>query len=275
VQVEAHAPILCPSCGKQFRWKPELAGRRARCKCGGVIAIPAEPAPKVEAEEADYDFAPAEPQAPARNVPASADRPGLSPAAAAEVLQRLGRATAEVPRGSERLLDDTPSVEETFRLSVLRDVVLPSLLIVAGVALAFVEAMKAGPNPAPTVAAAMPVVAIKLALGVALVLGGMFLSVVVAEVCFIGPVGLTALKLTGIAVGVASVYGLLCYALGDTAGAAAGTFASVALYGVLYALLMRLDLKDTSICVIITWIVVTGANYIAYKVQGWRTESWV
>ena len=117
--------------------------------------------------------------------------------------------------------------------------------------------------------------AIKLALGVVIVLGGMFLSVVVAEVCLIGPVGFTACKLTGIAVGVASVYGLLCHALGDTAGAAAGTFAAVALYGVLYALLMRLDLKDTSICVIITWIVVTAANYIAYKIEGASKDSWI
>jgi hypothetical protein len=75
--------------------------------------------------------------------------------------------------------------------------------------------------------------------------------------------------------GVASVYGLLGYAFGDTAGAAAGTFASVALYGVLYALLMRLDVKDTSICVIITWILVTAANYVAYKVERWSRDNWV
>ena len=90
-----------------------------------------------------------------------------------------------------------------------------------------------------------------------------------------GPIPLTAFKLTGIAVGVASVYGLLCYALGDTAGAAAGTFAAVALYGLLYWLLMRLDLKDTAICVIITWILVTAANYIAYKIEGASKDSWV
>jgi len=282
VPVETHPPVLCPSCGKQFRWKPELAGKRAKCKCGGVIAIPAPPAPAPPAgDEDEYDIAPtAAPVVPRSTAPAQpaapADsQPGLSPAAAAAVLQRLGRTAAEVPRAKERLLDDGPSVEEAFKPSILRDFVLPSILILAGVALSFVEAMKAGQTPAPTIAAAVPIVAMKLVLGVVLVLGGMFLSVVVAEVCFIGPIPLTAFKLTGIAVGVASVYGLLCYALGDTAGAAAGTFAAVALYGLLYWLLMRLDLKDTAICVIITWILVTAANYIAYKIEGASKDSWV
>ena len=33
----------CPSCGKQFTWKPELAGKKGKCKCGGVLSIPATP----------------------------------------------------------------------------------------------------------------------------------------------------------------------------------------------------------------------------------------
>lgn len=31
----------CSACGKEYRWKPELAGKKAKCKCGGVIAVPA------------------------------------------------------------------------------------------------------------------------------------------------------------------------------------------------------------------------------------------
>ena len=273
--VETHAPILCPSCGKQFRWKPELAGKRAKCKCGGVIAIPAEPKPPQPApDEDEYDIAEA-PPAPAPRPQAAPAQTGLDPAAAAAVLQRLGRTTAEVPRAKERLLDDGPSVEEAFKPSIVRDFVLPSILIVAGVALAFVEAMKAGQAPAPTIVAAIPVVAMKLVMGVGLVLGGMFLAVVAAEVVFIGPLWLTGFKLTAIAIGVASVYGLMCFYLGDSAGAAAGTFAAIALYALLYWLLMRLDVKDTAICTIITFILVTAAHYIAYKIEGARKDSWV
>lgn len=31
----------CAACGKQYRWKPELAGKRVKCKCGEPIAVPA------------------------------------------------------------------------------------------------------------------------------------------------------------------------------------------------------------------------------------------
>ena len=43
--------IICTSCNRQFKSKPELAGKRVKCKCGNVIAIPAAPA--AEAAEDD------------------------------------------------------------------------------------------------------------------------------------------------------------------------------------------------------------------------------
>ncbi len=32
--------IVCPSCGRSGSYKPELAGRRLKCKCGGIIQVP-------------------------------------------------------------------------------------------------------------------------------------------------------------------------------------------------------------------------------------------
>jgi hypothetical protein len=34
--------FACDSCGKQFKWKPQLAGKQARCACGALIAVPQE-----------------------------------------------------------------------------------------------------------------------------------------------------------------------------------------------------------------------------------------
>ncbi|HZN64309.1 MAG TPA: DMT family transporter [Tepidisphaeraceae bacterium] len=47
----------CTSCGKEFRWKPELAGKKAKCKCGSVISVPAKPpaAPAPKSEDMDLD----------------------------------------------------------------------------------------------------------------------------------------------------------------------------------------------------------------------------
>src|SRR5688500_10272533 len=32
--------FTCGSCGKQFRWKPELAGKSVKCKCETTIRVP-------------------------------------------------------------------------------------------------------------------------------------------------------------------------------------------------------------------------------------------
>jgi hypothetical protein len=43
--------FACTACGREFRWRPELAGKKAKCKCGAVVAVPLqaplalEPAP--------------------------------------------------------------------------------------------------------------------------------------------------------------------------------------------------------------------------------------
>ena len=32
----------CPTCGKSYRWKPEFAGRSAKCACGAKLVVPAQ-----------------------------------------------------------------------------------------------------------------------------------------------------------------------------------------------------------------------------------------
>src|SRR5688572_14501679 len=33
----------CDACGTEFRWKPEIVGKKAKCKCGAVIEVPEHP----------------------------------------------------------------------------------------------------------------------------------------------------------------------------------------------------------------------------------------
>ena len=35
--------FACPHCGRQYRWKTKLAGRAAKCKCGGQFRVSAKP----------------------------------------------------------------------------------------------------------------------------------------------------------------------------------------------------------------------------------------
>ncbi|MBA3272636.1 MAG: hypothetical protein H0T11_02020 [Chthoniobacterales bacterium] len=71
--------ISCAGCGRQYRWKPELAGKKVRCGCGHVVEVPLEerpPEPPVEDLEDDL-YALAEEKKPSPRAGAvddSADR---------------------------------------------------------------------------------------------------------------------------------------------------------------------------------------------------------
>jgi len=66
---EATPTIVCPACGKRFRWRPEFAGRRARCAAcrrvlqlpeqedGPVLALDDAPAPAPAGSGAELRFA--------------------------------------------------------------------------------------------------------------------------------------------------------------------------------------------------------------------------
>jgi len=43
--------IVCPSCGRSGPYKPELAGKRLKCKCGGTIQVAQANSPEADAEE--------------------------------------------------------------------------------------------------------------------------------------------------------------------------------------------------------------------------------
>jgi hypothetical protein len=46
----------CASCGKEYRWKPELAGKQAKCKCGATITVPKTPPPPAVPKQAEVDL---------------------------------------------------------------------------------------------------------------------------------------------------------------------------------------------------------------------------
>ncbi len=80
--------FTCPFCGKKFRWKPELAGRKVVCAaCSGKMRVPAgsgaagepvEPPPKAEDEGYELDLPGDQPAAAAS--PAATSHQGKCPA---------------------------------------------------------------------------------------------------------------------------------------------------------------------------------------------------
>ncbi len=50
------ATFECASCGKRFRWKPEFAGKRVKCKCNEVVTVPERNPLEPDPMEMDDDF---------------------------------------------------------------------------------------------------------------------------------------------------------------------------------------------------------------------------
>src|SRR5215211_4439919 len=85
--------ISCPACAASYPWKPQLAGKKVRCKCGKLFeakpprALPAQPAeePDVFAldEDSAYTAMPAKKKMPTRIPPGAAAAATMAPSAPA------------------------------------------------------------------------------------------------------------------------------------------------------------------------------------------------
>lgn len=77
------ATFACSACGRQYPWKPELAGRSAKCKCGQVMTVPATAsAPEPEPDLLEFADEPPIPATPVKAKPAAAPVKAAVPAAA-------------------------------------------------------------------------------------------------------------------------------------------------------------------------------------------------
>jgi hypothetical protein len=281
VQQQSHPPISCTSCGRKFRYRPELGGRTVKCPCGSAILIPKPEKLFADGDAPDdeYDVAPDPKELTPKNLGLAAASIALAADVPAPVpgVADVDALRAKLPPQRKGLTkEERKTNEELAPPSAIRDFVLPSILIAVGIALRFYEAMSPAATKTPVpLGPAIGVVATNLLLSVGLMLGGMFLAISIMEICFVGPLPRVAFKLISIGIAPGALYGICSFAGGEMYGAMIGTFLSIAVYGLLFWFLMRLDLKDTSMCVIMTWILVTAANYIAYKAEGMMKDSWV
>ena len=85
----------CPACGRSFRWKPELAGKRAKCKCGATIDVPRADPGAARAAAPSKPAAGAKPPPPPKRAPASeASEPSIDDVFAAAEMELAASAEA-------------------------------------------------------------------------------------------------------------------------------------------------------------------------------------
>ena len=263
--------ITCGKCGKKLSVNPEKGDRNVKCPgCGQAIMvrIPTVKAPGVESDEYDLADEPAPPPTPKPKV-------GGSPVSAEDVLAHLGHAHVKRSRvePDAQELAAQRKLESLAKPDPIREFVIPAVLILIGLVLSYCELMVFTKRPLGSPAEAMVAVVAKAVLSMALSVGGIFLATTVFDVCISGSFERAILRIAAIGIAPSALYGILCYMAGDLNGSLVGVSASVLAYGLLYFFLLRLDLKDTSVCVLVTWILITAINYAAYRVQGARQGS--
>ena len=144
----ATSRFSCEGCGKSYALKPELSGRRVKCKCGHVMTVPQAPPVQAELRLDDdlYDVAPepSKPQQGKARVPLApvAPRVPLRPVETSAPAPAVGMQAAgvavPVPGGIPLAYQKGPTQRERERMSndtlmdMKRDVYVPVAILVIG-----------------------------------------------------------------------------------------------------------------------------------------------
>jgi hypothetical protein len=194
----------------------------------------------------------------------------------AEVVRsRLGAVPPPKPRLREaEAAAAAKRMEKLLEPAPIENVVIPALLLIVGLGLSFFEVMHGSENPVKSVGPATALVLTRASISMVLMVGAIFMATGAFEVSIAGSFQGSIFKLCAIAIAPAAIYDLCTWGFHDpVGGGAAGAFASLILYGLLFYFLLKLDLKDTSVCVIITWILISAVNYAVFRVQGEMNKS--
>jgi hypothetical protein len=233
----------CEACGKSYRWKEELAGRRVKCKCGHVMTAPAAmPTPQDDL----YEMAP-EPEKPRPM------RLPLAPLPAAATTRSPATATATLayrsaPVQSER---ETGNFIEG---SPLKDFYVPVALMILGTIAEFALIMNGTHHQLIGLVMLTGIVAVLLGVNVGIMLLAILIAAKAAGMGFGHPLQ-AIIKLAAIAISVAAVADFLAYL---SKGVYLGWGISLLLYMCLFMWLFDLDWSEARIVVFITWVLNIG-----------------
>jgi hypothetical protein len=178
--------FVCDACFKQHAWRAAWAGKQAKCPCGHVMTVPAEP----QEPEVMYDFAMPEGPQPVKSMTV------FTPAVALPVDEhgrpKLGYQSAA------NLAKEKAKVEANL-LSPRRDIYVPVGLLTAGLLMYVVWVVRLGINTPSTVAQLSAVLTVVVVLKTAALIGVAFAVASVVGTSF-GTFWTAALKLAAVVV---------------------------------------------------------------------------
>jgi hypothetical protein len=279
--------IVCESCGKRYKWQPRLAGKAAKCVCGAILKLPGAPVAAKAGQPAEDDLykiadAPAPevslkpPRATAAAGAVATSDPSSTSTASPSAGPRVARINPDelpygVPRRKGLKQEET---KPDYVPSPLRDVYIPLALIPVGIVLNYIEVF-ARPPLGKTVIGSTPDVLIQMVLNLGLMIGGVVLASAAGGVSFFDKWPTTILKLCPVALVPGAIAGIIITTMGEINGAIIGNLLAVGLYWSMFWALFRLPAPDTTVCVMIFWIMRVAAAYGAYRIEEYRTGAWI
>jgi len=227
------ALFQCESCGTEYRWREELAGRTFKCRCGAALLCPREPL---------------EPLAP-------------------DVQARVGGLSGHQPQAtSPTLAYHTASPEDAavsrYFPDRLKDLQIPLWLIAAATA---IELVAGALGRRGGTVAAMFDAGVQMLTGTGIMLAAMFIAARFRGIN-LGPLPAAALKLAAISLAPGALITLMSPVLGFMIlGWAIAWIGAFVLYFALLGALFDLDESDTWYCVCIIFLV----NLVVYFGMMW------
>ena len=127
---ETTQKFSCGACGRKLTWKPELAGKRGKCKCGQMIQVPAQPeAEPVEDGPLDLDALAADAERATANLPPTIVEVAAPPAPSKV---KSAKKSTVAPTGAAKAALVDPSAAHFDKV---RDLIMPIALVVVGITL--------------------------------------------------------------------------------------------------------------------------------------------
>lgn len=241
----------CIGCNKSYRWKPELAGKKARCKCGQVMEVPADP-PRPPDEEGLYDLVDEVPPRPQVQGSVMSPPAPATPAPAAPASGRIVSPAMPYAAVARQRPRDGDSAGKDRGMNLF----LPVGLIVVGTILALFVNMRFYEI---SLAGAALVVGIKLLIDLVLIFIGCLIAIKLMDIS-LGSPGEAILKICAIAIAPGALGGLIELWVGPAAGMLAG-FLMLGVYFILFKVFFDLDGGEMMILTVIIWLIRTWVGY--------------
>ena len=185
--------FACDTCGKTFAWKLQIAGKKAKCKCGAALTVPAEE-PESRLDDL-YDLVPEGPVDEGTSARIAVPAPVV--AAATPSSRNVGGGAIGYQRGPtarEKELSATANYVDSTR-----DIYVPVGVLIAGIILYLAFYMVRYEMRGAAIAGMLVGITILTVVKAALMIGFAFIIAGPMGVSF-GGVGTAALKLAAIAV---------------------------------------------------------------------------